>query len=74
MNPLLNRLYENKSSKNKHRPTSLKDQQSLQRDKVLIPKFHPKNQTDIVPDITAERQKTVILKSNVPKLPSITQK
>lgn len=40
-NPLLNRLYETKSSKKNQRPMSLKDDLS-NRDKVLIPKMYTK--------------------------------
>lgn len=42
-NPLLNRLYEKKTSKSKRPPAVIKDEISHNRDKVLIPKFASKN-------------------------------
>ena len=70
MNPLMNRLFENRSSTKKRRPNSLKDELSNQKDRILIPKLKTKIIADI-PDITGERQKTTILKPNVTKLPSL---
>ena len=71
-NPLLNRLFDNRSGKKQQRPVSLKDDISS-RDRVLIPKLHTKKAIDVAPD-PAERQKTTILKPNKPILPSLTQK
>lgn len=51
MNPLLNRLFENRSSKKRHRAISLNDDLS-KRDKALIPKLNTKQAIDIVPDYT----------------------
>lgn len=42
-NPLLNRLYEKKTSKSKRQPAVIKDELSINREKVLIPKFTSKN-------------------------------
>lgn len=70
-NPLLNRLFDTKSSKKQHRPT-LKDDLA-NRDKVLVPKLQTKKDIEALPD-TSDRQKTTILKPHKTILPSLPQK
>lgn len=68
-NPLLNRLFEKKSSRNK-RPTSIKEEVS-HRDKILIPKLPSKGVPEILQTSIGDKNKIVFMKANTTKLPPL---
>lgn len=72
-NPLLNRLYEKKSSKGK-RNHSIKDELS-NRDKVLVPKLVPKSGLELISNTAHnDKQKTMLIKPALAKLPPLPER